>query len=142
MKSKVELLKNLHNYRRYNDYLSWMSVLMNTPKEYVNANLTPSQLIDGCCEDFGVYFCIKYGIPLWAFDGGAHYLLIVDGRYYDGFNNTGVDNLKDLEFVSMLNGICGRYVDMTEEEMRQLLEVYDGWKDYDLYKENAHLIDK
>lgn len=134
-----EIVENLRDYRMDEDWISWMSSLLSIPREEVNRKVSPSVLIDGCCEDFAVFFCIKYGVPLWCLDD-AHFLLVIDGKFYDGFNNLGVSKLKDLEFVKKYDLLTGRYRRMSEEEMRGLLKIDNRWKTYEPYRRNCGLI--
>lgn len=133
----AKFFDNIHNFRNYEDFVEWMSELNNMSKEDVNVKLTPSVLIGGYCEDFGVYFAYKYNLPLWCFDD-CHFLLIVNGRYYDGYNNFGINSLKKLEFIKQRH----YYDDKTEDELKSMLKIDEKWKDWWEHVRCYHCIDK
>lgn len=126
---------NIWNFREYQDYVRWMSVVYYIPEENVR-DMPRGLLIHGYCEGFTVYFCYKYGLPLWSYDN-MHYLLIVENMYYDGWNNRGVLRLRNLEFLKTSDEIC-----RSERVLRRMLHVDKSWRTNRIYMDNFHLIDK
>lgn len=54
---------------------------------------------DGYCEDFAFYFYAKYdGIVEVVNANNEHFVVKVDGRFYDSLALLGVDKIEDLPF--------------------------------------------
>lgn len=123
-----------HNFNQ--NYIEWMSKVNRKEETWVKLYLTPESLIGGYCEDFGLYWSIRYGIDL-LFLNGEHNLIKYGNKYYDGYNTQGVSKLKDLQYVkdSDLKG-------KTEDELQDLLYIDEGWKNYKPLSDNIKLIER
>lgn len=136
---KQLFLQNIYNYNDYDDYRQWMGVINNVSADKVPTVITPINLITGYCEDFAVYFAHKYNLDVYDLED-RHCLLFVDGIYYDGFNNKGVTNLLDLQFVKLMQE--HEWGTITDESvLRGLISVYVPWKTYALFTNNFKYID-
>ena len=132
---------NIAEFRNDADWCRWMAVINGHTEKWAKNRLRKKELIHGYCEDFAVYFCYKYNLPLYNYDN-KHFLLFVNGLYYDGYNNRGVDDIHKLQFVKEERWKF--YATHTAEE-----QFYSGavwidqkWKTYNVYVNNSNLITK
>ena len=130
-----KVIEDISNYRSNNNFIKWMETINCLSKEEV-LQLNSYNYIHGYCEDFGLYFAIRYGVDL-LFLNREHNLVKINNLYFDGANEEGVQYLKDLDYVkesSKLNKL-------SEEELINLLKVDEAWKTYEVLANNVYLIE-
>ena len=130
-----DIIKDISNYKSNNNFIEWMQIINDLSKEEV-LKLNSYNYLHGYCEDFGLYFAIRYGVDL-LFLNKEHNLVKINNLYFDGANVKGVQYLKDLDYVkesSKLNKL-------SEKELIDLLKVDEDWKTYDVLARNIHLIE-
>lgn len=133
---EMSVESDISSYRKNKNFILWMKTINGMSDEKV-LSLTPENYIGGYCEDFALYFAIRYGVNM-LFLNEEHDIVQIDGKFYDGFNSSGVRNLKDLHYVKTSESLNG----LSEEKLRSLLRVDNDWKTYRPLKNNIYLIEK
>lgn len=130
-------LTDIANFRENQNFIDWMKTINHMTDERVLA-LTAENYIGGYCEDWALYFAIRYGVDM-LFLNEQHDLVKIGGLYYDGANPEGVKRLSDLKFVrDPANGLSEK----TEDELEAMLRVDNDWKSYAPLANHVDIIEK
>ena len=58
-----KVIKDISNYRSNDNFIRWMETINCLSKEEV-LQLNSYNYLHGYCEDYGLYFSIRYGVDL------------------------------------------------------------------------------
>ena len=128
---------SIKNFRDNPNFILWMTTVNHCTEEKIRS-LTTENYLGGWCEDWALYFAIRYNVPMLFLDE-RHDLVKIDDKYYDAANPEGVSRLSDLEFVK---NPANRLSDKTEEELQSMLKIDNDWKNYPALSHYVHLIEK
>lgn len=130
-------LPDIANFRDNPNFIEWMATVNHCPESRIRS-LTAENYLGGYCEDWALYFAIRYNVPMLFLDE-RHDLVKIGGLYYDGANPEGAERLSDLAFVrDPANGLS----DKTEDELEAMLRVDDDWKSYPALANYIGIIEK
>lgn len=152
-------LTDIANFRENQNFIDWMTTVNHCTESKIRS-LTDENYLGGWCEDWALYFAIRYGVDM-LFLNEQHDLVKIGGLYYDGANPEGVKRLSDLKFVrDPANGLSekiepektedglseetedGIQVMLTEDELEAMLRVDDDWKSYPALANYVGIIEK
>ena len=128
----MNLLKDIKS----ENFINWMMTINNMSKEDV-LKLTSDNYIHGYCEDFGLYFAIRYNVPL-LFLNEEHNIIKIKDKYYDGSNINGIKKLSDLTYVKEFEHLSK----LSEIELLSLLKVDEEWRTYKPLANHVHMIER
>ena len=157
-------LPDIANFKENKNFMKWMTTVNHCTESTIRS-LTDENYLGGWCEDWALYFAIRYGVDM-LFLNEQHDLVKIGGLYYDGANPEGVKRLSDLKFVrDPANGLSekiepektedglsektepektgdGIQVMLTEDELEAMLRVDDDWKSYPALANYVGIIEK
>ena len=129
--------EDISGWRTNKNFLKWMTTINPGLTEEEVLLFKPKKWIGGWCEDFALYFAVRWNVPM-LFLADEHNLVKIDGKYFDGADTYGKERLEDLQFVREHNSLCK----LTEEELEKLLVEDVEWKNYKPLASRVHLIEK
>ena len=134
--TELDVSNDVSNFRTNDNFINWMMTINALSKESI-LRLSPLDYIHGLCEDFGVYFAVRYNVEL-LFLNNEHNVVKIMNKFYDGFNSYGVINLSDLQYVKESEHLSK----LSEAGLRTMLKVDNDWKTYKPLSSNVHLIER
>lgn len=130
-------LPDIAHFRENQNFIEWMTTVNHCTESKIRS-LTDENYLGGWCEDWALYFAIRYGVDM-LFLNEQHNLVKIGGLYYDGANPEGVKKLSDLKFVrDPANGLSEK----TEDELEAMLRVDNDWKSYPALANYVGIIEK
>lgn len=129
---KEDVIKAISNYRSDDNFRLWIETV-NPGKKL--EDISPEMFIGGYCEDFAVYWSVRYGVDM-LFINEEHDVVKVCGLYFDAVNSSGVENISDLEYVKSSDTLKS----LPESRLRELTKVDREWMNYPILEDNAAII--
>ncbi len=129
--------KDISGWKNNKNFLKWMAAINPSLDKEDILLISEEQWIGGWCEDFALYFAIRWNVPM-LFLAHEHDLVKIDGKYYDGADIHGKKRLQDMQFVREHDSLYR----LAEEELEKLLIVDEDWKGYRPLASKVGLIER
>ena len=128
--------RDISHWRDNENFLQWIVTINHISYEQAK-ELTAERFLGGWCEDFALYFAVRFGVPM-LFLNQEHSIVNIAGLFFDAADCAGVERLSDMKYVRESPKLSR----LSEEQLEKLLEVDEEWRKYKPLASRVGMIEK